>query len=117
MATFTSELRCSAKVPSALSALARYWWQLVVGACFWFSAHASATDWTIEDLGSAGGQYSIAYAINARGQVVGATGSLQAPVRHAFFYDGTHRMRRIGVLSGAMAAKLTASVCADRSSE
>lgn len=53
----------------------------------------------MKDLGTFGGQYSMAYAINARGQVAGEASTLEFHNNRAFlYYRGT--LRNLGVLPG-----------------
>src|SRR5215208_2857749 len=61
---------------------------------------ATAASFTLTDLGTLGGKTSVAFAINARGQVTGWSNTAASPMPRAFLYDGT-AMRDLGTLGGA----------------
>ncbi len=48
-----------------------------------------AAQYMVTDLGTLGGDISIAYAINDSGQIVGVAGTATPHTSHAFIYDGT----------------------------
>jgi probable HAF family extracellular repeat protein len=64
-----------------------------------FAQEATAASPTIIDLGTLGGGYSYSTANNARGQVVGNSGTA-AQETHAFFWD-KGAMRDFGTLGGS----------------
>jgi probable HAF family extracellular repeat protein len=61
---------------------------------------ATAASFTLTDLGTLGGKTSVAFAINARGQVTGWSNTAASPMPRAFLYDGT-AMRDLGTLGGS----------------
>ena len=73
---------------------------MIVSVYLLSAQSAFAQQYTVTDLGTLGGNFSTAYAINARGQVVGASGSLGSyPPTHAFLWsDGA--MQDLGLLPG-----------------
>lgn len=58
------------------------------------------TDGSLRDLGTLGGGFSAADAINDAGQVAGASFPANSGFTHAFLYDGT--MRDLGTLGGTV---------------
>lgn len=62
-------------------------------------AHALSTQWSITDLGSLGGSYTMPTGINSLGQVVGY-GQLSSGEDHAFLYSGGS-ISGLGTLGGS----------------
>src|SRR5437016_12602987 len=61
---------------------------------------AQAQTYTITDLGTLGGSFSVALGVNSRGQVIGNSFTTGDQALHAFIYsDG--RMRDLGTLGGS----------------
>jgi len=69
-------------------------------------AHQGAPSWHVVDLGTLGGRNSYAYAIDQRGQVVGASETAAGAV-HAFFWSGG-RMTDLGTLPGRRSSSAVA---------
>lgn len=59
-------------------------------------------EWSIKDLGTLGGTFSIAQGINDSGQVVGQSSIADGPNLHAFLYDGSALVDLGGTYSGAL---------------
>ncbi len=82
---------------------------LLVGSLLGATAASAASFYSLTDLGTLGGDWSIAYAINASGQV---TGWAETPSGegHAFLYDRT-TMRDLGTLGAypSLGAAINAS--------
>jgi probable HAF family extracellular repeat protein len=71
----------------------RPWLECLEGRCL-------LSTYSIVDLGTLGGSGSLAYGINASGQVVGWSYTAGNAARHAFLYDGT-TMHDLGTLGGS----------------
>lgn len=73
---------------------------LVFSVLAWLaSGVASASPYRVTDLGTLGGSYSVAYGLNAGGQVVGAAYTQGDATYHAFLYSGGG-LQDLGTLSG-----------------
>ncbi len=64
------------------------------------ASHANATTYTFTDLGTLGGTYSYAYAINNAGQVAGYSGTAGNSTTHATLWNGT-TATDLGTLGGS----------------
>jgi probable HAF family extracellular repeat protein len=80
---------------------------LFVGLCCLSAAPASAQQYRTVDLGTFGGSYSSATAINASGHVVGTARIPDDFAGHPFLWDGTV-MHDLGVLAGYVDCTATA---------
>jgi probable HAF family extracellular repeat protein len=70
---------------------------ILFGACLNLPATAAA--FSVTDLGTLGGKTSVAFAINARGQVVGWSNTAGSPLPRAFLWEGG-LLRDLGTLGG-----------------
>ena len=73
----------------------------VAATLLWGAASAPAqTSYTVTDLGTLGGSFSVASGINNGGQVVGFSPLSDGAPSHAFLYSGS-QMRDLGTLGGS----------------
>ena len=79
-------------------------WLAAFPLAFCVSAPCVAATYTVTDLGTLGGNSSLGYGINAKGQVTGYSGTL-GNVDRAFVYDGS--MHDIGTLAGSLGGYLS----------
>jgi probable HAF family extracellular repeat protein len=87
------------KVPINLAGAALALFLMSLAAAPSLAAAAPAAPTTIVDLGTLGGSYSEARAVNQRGQVVGDSLPADSTLPHAFLWEGG-RMRDLGTLGG-----------------
>jgi probable HAF family extracellular repeat protein len=71
---------------------------------FWSSAGG------MQDLGSLGGGYTYAYAINNAGVVVGASTTAQGNVQHAYSWTQTGGMQDLGTLPGSTGGSIATAI-------